>query len=147
MELFELDDIIIYTDGASRGNPGEAGIGVVIFDKKDKLVKEISRYIGTATNNVAEYKALIEGLKAGLEMSARHVHIKSDSQLLIRQLTGIYRVKNEGLKPLHEEALSLLQKFRKYELEHISREDNKLADKLANEGIEDGSRKKSKKFY
>lgn len=142
-----MDSIVIFVDGASRGNPGEAGIGVAVYDNKGKLMTEISRYIGIATNNVAEYKALIEGLKVGLEMNAANIHVKSDSQLLIRQLTGIYKVKSEGLKPLHEEAGNLLKKYRKYELEHIPREYNKHADKLANEGIENGSRKKSQKFY
>lgn len=131
---------IVYTDGASRDNPGEAGIGVAIFDEQGKVLKEISRYIGKATNNVAEYKAVLAGLKASLDLGIDYLCLKSDSQLLIRQLTGMYSVKNEGLVPLYSEAMKLLQGFKEYDLEHIPRKENKLADKLANEGIENGIR-------
>jgi ribonuclease HI len=131
-----LLEIIVYTDGASRGNPGKAGIGAVIYDENGQVLKEISDYIGETTNNVAEYKAVIAGLRAGLELKATIIEVNADSQLLVRQLNGDYRVKNEGLKPLYKEAVNLLSRYKSYKIIHIPREKNKVADKLANRGID-----------
>lgn len=121
----------IYCDGASRGNPGDAGIGcVVIFDNK-KI--EISEYIGKTTNNVAEYTALIKGLEEALKQKAQEIEIFSDSELLVLQMNGIYKVRNKNLIPLYEKAKKLLSNFKKYQIFHIYRENNFIADKLAKE--------------
>lgn len=121
----------IYCDGASRGNPGDAGIGcVIIFDNK-KI--EISEYIGKTTNNVAEYIALIKGLEEALKQKANEIEIFSDSELLVLQMNGIYMVRNKNLIPLYEKAKELLSNFKKYQIFHICREDNFIADKLAKE--------------
>ncbi len=130
-------EIVVYTDGASRGNPGKAGIGAVIYDQNGQVLKEISEYIGEATNNVAEYKAVIAGIRAGIDLKATMIEVNADSQLLVRQLNGEYRVKNEGLKPLYKEALKILSCFKSYKIKHIPREKNKIADKLANRGIDE----------
>jgi len=129
-------EVVIYTDGASRGNPGKAGIGAVIFNSNNEVLREIAEYIGESTNNVAEYKAVIAGLKAGLSLGAKNVRLKADSQLLIRQIQGVYKVKNAGLKPLYKEVLDLLSQYDSYQVEHVPREENSLADKLANDGID-----------
>lgn len=121
----------LYCDGASRGNPGEAGIGCVIFFNGQK--REISEYIGKTTNNVAEYTALIKGLEEALRLGIEEIEVYSDSELLIRQLKGIYKVRNQGLMPLYEKVSELLRKFKSFELNHIMREENSLADSLAKE--------------
>lgn len=132
-----MKKIIAYTDGASRGNPGIAGIGVVLLNDEGNTVKEISRHIGTATNNVAEYTALIAALQEALEMGSEHIQIFADSELMVKQIKGIYKVKNEGLKPLYADARSLLGEFASYEISHVRREYNQQADKLANLGIDE----------
>lgn len=121
----------LYCDGASRGNPGEAGIGCVIFFNGQK--REISKYIGKTTNNVAEYTALIMGLEEALRLGIEEIEVYSDSELLIRQLKGIYKVRNQGLMPLYEKVNELLRKFKSFKLNHIMREENSLADSLAKE--------------
>ncbi len=123
-------------DGAARGNPGEAGCGAVIFDEKGAVVKELSRYLGRSTNNVAEYEALLLGLKALLELGKKHVCVQSDSELLVRQLNGEYRVKDQKLKVLFQNAVELLRQFDAYRIVHVPRESNRLADRLANRGID-----------
>ena len=128
--------VTIYTDGASRGNPGDAGIGVVIASEDGTVLREIGVYIGKTTNNVAEYSALIRGLREALDLGADAIRISTDSQLMAFQLTGVYKVKAANLKPLHEEAMSLLRHFRKVTISHVMRELNKRADQLANEGID-----------
>lgn len=127
--------LTIFTDGASRGNPGDAGIGVVITDENSTPLREIGEYIGLATNNVAEYTALIRGLEEALELGADAVCISTDSELMARQIAGVYKVKSSLLRPLHGQALSLLSKFGKVNITHVMRELNKRADQLANEGI------------
>jgi len=121
----------IAVDGASRGNPGPAGIGIVISDESGKVLKEISEYIGETTNNVAEYTALIRGLSDALEMGFSHAVVNTDSELLARQISGQYRVKNEGIAPLFESALDLLGKFKTASVNQVARTKNKPADKLA----------------
>ncbi len=128
--------LIAYTDGAARGNPGPAGAGVYIVDQHDVMVEEAYAYLGTATNNVAEYQALILALDKLEALNPAEVIIRADSQLMIRQLTGEYKVKNEGLKPLYLEAKSRLRAFEKVVLEHVPREQNKDADRLANDAID-----------
>ena len=123
-------------DGAARGNPGKAGCGAVICDADGTVVKELSRYLGYATNNVAEYEGLLMGLEALLKMGRKKVVIQSDSQLMVRQLTGAYRVKDDKLKKLFARAAHLLGQFDSYRIVHVPRERNKLADRLANQGID-----------
>ncbi len=121
----------LYCDGASRGNPGDAGIGCLLLLNSRKI--EISEYIGKTTNNIAEYTALIRGLEEALKERVEDIEIFSDSELLVKQLYGIYKVRNENLIPLYKKVRSLLEKFRKYRISHINREENSIADKLAKE--------------
>jgi len=128
--------IIINTDGASRGNPGPAAIGVTLKNSQEEMVAEISEKIGITTNNQAEYRALIAGLKKALSLGAREVEIRADSELMVRQMLGQYRVKNEDLKPLFEEARKLLGGMISFKFSAIPRERNKEADKLANQALD-----------
>lgn len=127
--------IVIYIDGGARGNPGPAAAGVVIFDKDGKKIKEFGKYIGETTNNIAEYNALVYALEEALILRADEVILNMDSELVARQLSGDYRVKDEGIKPLFERALNMLKSFKGYEIKHIAREKNKEADKLVNKAI------------
>ncbi|ADU52154.1 ribonuclease H [Thermaerobacter marianensis DSM 12885] len=127
----------LHTDGAARGNPGPAGIGVVLIDPRGQVAERVARFIGTATNNVAEYTALITGLQRALEHGARRLEVYSDSELMVRQLNGQYRVKNDGLKPLYRQVLDLVARFDAVRFVHVPRERNKDADRLANQGIDD----------
>jgi len=127
--------ILIYTDGGARGNPGPAGIGVIILDAKKNKIKESCKYIGEATNNIAEYNALIHGLEEALLLKADDVVIHLDSELVVKQLNGDYRVKDPDIKPLFEKALGLLKSLNSFEIRHIERAKNKEADKLVNKAI------------
>ena len=133
----------LMVDGAARGNPGEAGCGAVICDANGAVVQELSRYLGHATNNVAEYEALLIGLEALLKSGKKQIRVQSDSQLLVRQLNGEYRVKDEKLKTLFERATSLLRQFERCRILHVPREENKLADRLANKAIDDALKARS----
>lgn len=124
-------------DGAARGNPGDAGCGAAICDENGNLVKELSRYLGRTTNTVAEYEGLLMGLDALIELGRKRIRVHSDSQLLVRQLNGEYRVKDEKLKVLYQRAQTLLRKFDSCRIVHVYREMNKVADRLANHGIDD----------
>ena len=128
--------LIVATDGAARGNPGPAGIGVVVTDGEGRVVAELGEGIGEATNNVAEYRAVIAGLELAAEHGAARVVLRSDSRLLIEQLAGRFRVKAEHLRPLHGRAKELIDGFDKVTLAHIPRELNTHADRLANEGVD-----------
>lgn len=128
--------VTIHTDGASRGNPGEAGLGVLIVDEAGQKLAEISEYLGQTTNNVAEYKALIRGLEEAKKLGATEVDVYTDSQLMARQISGEYKVKNQGLIPLYQEAKRLLSQFASGKVTHVPRELNKEADKLANWAID-----------
>ena len=130
-----MKKISLYVDGGSRGNPGPAGIGVVMLDEKGNRVKEFNKYIGIATNNVAEYSAAIYGLQEALIKRVDEVELNLDSELVARQLKGEYRVKNSNIKPLFEQALHLMSGFKKIIINHIPREKNKEADKLVNKAI------------
>jgi len=128
--------LIVACDGASRGNPGPAGIGVEITNERGEVLGEIAEGIGETTNNVAEYTAVIEGLARAAELGARTVTLRSDSLLLISQLTGRYRVKAAHLQPLHRRARSIAAGFDRVSFEHVPREENVEADRLANEGVD-----------
>jgi ribonuclease HI len=130
---------LLMVDGAARGNPGEAGCGAAILDENGALVKALSRYLGRATNNVAEYEGLLMGLEALLQLGQKNIVVQSDSQLMVRQLNGEYRVKDEKLKVLFQRARDLLRKFGSYRIVHVRREMNQLADRLANRGIDQAS--------
>ncbi len=122
----------VYTDGASRNNPGQAAIGVVLADREGKVAATVSRAIGITTNNQAEYQAVIAGLEMAVKLGAREVCLNTDSELVVKQLKGLYRVKNAGLKTLHARVLQLMDKFNKCSIKHVSRNCNAEADKLAN---------------
>ena len=128
--------MIVYCDGAARGNPGPAGIGVVVTDGRGRTVAEMAEGIGPATNNVAEYRAVIAGLQAAAEYGARSVLVRSDSRLLVEQLSGRFRVKKPTLVRLHEEARALVKGFDRVTFEHVPREMNRDADRLANQGVD-----------
>jgi ribonuclease HI len=119
-------------DGASRGNPGPAAIGVTLKDEKQNLIATISQKIGITTNNQAEYTALIAGLKQAVKLGAKHVVVNSDSELMVRQLQGKYRVKSADLRPLYEEVVKLAYSLASFKIESVPREQNREADKLAN---------------
>lgn len=127
---------VIYIDGAARGNPGEAGIGIVIKDSQDQPIGQLYKYIGQATNNIAEYTALIYALQQALILGLKDITVNSDSELLIKQLNGEYRVKNAALRPYYEQFLHLRSGFEKIEARQIARDKNKEADKLANLAVD-----------
>lgn len=127
---------IVWTDGAARGNPGPAGGGARLEDRDGKVLGEASVFLGETTNNVAEYRALLLGLELALEKGVDDIEVRADSELMIRQLSGVYRVKNPKLKPLYTEAMALLGKFERTKLVHVPREQNREADRLANQGID-----------
>lgn len=128
--------LYLYSDGASRGNPGEGGAGVVITDNMGNEVFSKGFYLGPCTNNEAEYKALIIGLAEASGGECDNINIFLDSQLIVRQINGEYQVKNKNLLLLYEQVMDLLTFFRKYRVEHIPRSQNTRADQLANEGID-----------
>ena len=121
----------IYIDGASKGNPGHAGVGAVVC-RGDEVVKNISAYIGEATNNCAEYTALLYALQEALLQKAQSVAVRTDSELLYRQLKGLYKVKNVNILGLFNRAKHLIAGFAEFSISHIPRENNRGADKLAN---------------
>lgn len=126
-----------YIDGASRGNPGESGVGIILKDEQGNVLHSAGGYIGRTTNNVAEYTALIECLKKAAELSCEKLVVHSDSELLVRQLQGLYRVRNDGLKKFFQKVHRMLEKAPfEFEIHHVSREQNRDADMLANVGIE-----------
>jgi ribonuclease HI len=125
----------LHSDGASRGNPGEAGAGAVLVDGNGNVVAELSRYIGKATCNVAEYRALIMGLEEAFARGATEVECRTDSELMAKQLTGVYKVKSPHLRKLASEALDLAAQFEKFSISHVARGKNCNADSLANQAI------------
>ncbi len=127
--------VVIYIDGAAKGNPGPAGIGALLKDEKGVIISEISKFIGEATNNIAEYSALLEALRESISLGFKYIEIRSDSELLIKQLKGEYKVKSSNLRFLFENAILLLNNFEKIEVNHIPREENKDADRLANKAV------------
>jgi ribonuclease HI len=131
------DLLQLHIDGGSRGNPGEAGYGVYVQDAAGADVARLYGYLGVATNNVAEYQGLINGLRFAREHGARRVRVFSDSELIVRQIEGRYRVKHEGLAPLFREANELLRGFAEWSLTHVPRAQNREADKLANRALDE----------
>lgn len=130
-----MNKIRIYIDGACSGNPGKAGIGVVIYNDRGEQVCELSYYLGDATNNIAEYQSLIAALKKARDIGSENLLVYTDSELLARQMNGFYRVKDEILKQLYRKAKELIMHFKSVRIFHISREKNKYADKLAQQAI------------
>jgi len=126
----------LYADGGARGNPGPAGAGAVIYDQSGAQIAALSRYLGQATNNVAEYQALIMGLEAALELGVARIEARLDSELLVKQLGGQYQVKAPHLKPLFQKAKALLQQFAGAHIVHVRREQNGVADGLANQAMD-----------
>ena len=133
-------DLVIHIDGGSRGNPGEAGFGVYV-ESPDGSTTELYGYIGRATNNVAEYQALLHALRHALARGAGRVRILSDSELVVRQMSGQYKVKHPDMVPLHQEARSLMRRFERATLDHVRREQNREADRLANQAIDERASK------
>ena len=129
-----MRELAIYVDGASSGNPGPAGVGVVICERGE-VIKNISSYIGSATNNVAEYSALICALEEALILKADNIKINTDSQLLYRQIKRLYKVKNPQILVLYSRASHLMSAFKEIEINFINREHNRGADKLAKKAV------------
>ncbi|MEX0785029.1 MAG: ribonuclease HI family protein [Dehalococcoidia bacterium] len=128
--------VIAYADGACRGNPGPASYGVVVYDDAGRTLHESSHAIGHATNNQAEYRGVIAALEAALGLGAETVELRVDSELVARQLSGRYRVRNPKLIPLHNRILALRERFQRVVIAHVPRKMNKVADKLANEALD-----------
>jgi ribonuclease HI len=129
---------VIYADGASRGNPGPASIGAVVYDDSGGEVHTVSRRIGRATNNEAEYRAAIAGLEAALALGARDVELRMDSELVVRQLDSRYKVRNPSLRRLFGRVKDLQWRFASFQVRHVGREQNRRADRLANEALDRG---------
>lgn len=136
-----MNDLKLYIDGAAKGNPGPAGIGVVVC-RGQEVVNNIKNYIGRTTNNVAEYTALIYALEEALLRKAEKLQIYTDSQLLYRQMKGEYKVKNQNILGLHSQARHLLTGFKEVVINNIPRENNRGADKLANLAIKEALKKR-----
>lgn len=132
----EARRVVLYVDGGARGNPGPSGIGVVITDAQGNELVRANDYIGVATNNTAEYRALLLGLERARALGAREVEIVNDSELVARQVTGQYRVKSADLRPLHAEAMRALEAFERWSIRSVLRDQNELADALVNEAID-----------
>jgi probable phosphoglycerate mutase len=129
-----------HCDGGSRGNPGPAGYGAVVEDPEGEVVARLSEYLGRQTNNYAEYKGLLAALEWALAHGVRRLRVVSDSELMVRQMKGVYKVKNPGLRPLWEEAQQRAERLEGFEIRHTLRGENKEADKLANEAMDKGQR-------
>jgi ribonuclease HI len=133
-----LDRVAVHVDGGARGNPGPAGVAAVATDTDGEPLVERSAYIGEATNNVAEYRALLLGLELARELGAREVDVVNDSELVARQIGGEYKVKHAGLKPLYLEAMRALREFDRWSVRNVPRAENERADELVNEAIDEG---------
>lgn len=133
----------VYTDGACWGNPGPAAIGAVVKDEQQRTLVEISQYIGNGTNNQAEYKAVLAGLKAAAEFNADEVVLYIDAELIIRQLAGKYKVKNMLLRPLYAEAVELLKKFKNISIDFVGHSGNEEAHTLAKAALRDNLKLKN----
>lgn len=127
---------ILYCDGASRGNPGRAAFGFVLLDPSGRAVVERGATVGMATNNVAEYRGLVAGLEAAVAAGVRDLEVRLDSLLLVRQVSGDFKVKAAGLKPLHRQAVGLLARIGRARVVHVPREQNARADALANAALD-----------
>jgi ribonuclease HI len=128
--------LVVHVDGGARGNPGPAAIGVVVSEPGGTVVDKLAERIGVATNNVAEYRALLRGLQRAAALGASEVEIVNDSELVARQLTGAYKVKHPAMKPLYLEAISALQDFDRWQIRSVPRAQNAGADELVNEALD-----------
>jgi ribonuclease H / adenosylcobalamin/alpha-ribazole phosphatase len=135
--LGNVDEVVVWTDGGARGNPGPAGYGVVVTDQAGNKLAEISEGIGWATNNVAEYRGVIAGLERAKALGARRVTMRADSLLAVNQQLGRWKVRNQGLRPLAEEARRLARGFERVTWQHVPRERNRRADALANRAMDE----------
>jgi ribonuclease HI len=137
--VFPLSEVkaTLYADGGARGNPGPAASGAVLYGEDGEVLEEIGTFLGVTTNNVAEWTGLIEGLKAALARGIDEIAIRLDSELVVRQLSGAYRVKHAGLIPLHAQAKALLRKFGRVDVRHVPRKENKAADAVVNRVLDD----------
>ncbi|MHB8904314.1 MAG: ribonuclease HI family protein [Patescibacteria group bacterium] len=133
-----MSKLIIYTDGGSRGNPGPAGAGAIIYDEHHQVITEISEFLGTTTNNQAEYRAILAAIKKAVALKATEVEFYLDSELAVKQLNREYKVKNKDLAPLFLAIYNLTLSFKKISFTHIPRERNSEADRLANEAMDRG---------
>ena len=129
--------VILYTDGACRGNPGPSSAGWVIEDRQGSVITQAGVFLGNGTNNESEYSAAILGLEDAFQRGAKEVTLRADSELMIKQLKGVYRVKNERLKPLFTKLQSIISKFQRVELEHVKRHLNQAADRQANLALDE----------
>ena len=130
---------MLCTDGASRGNPGPAGAGAIITDEKGATLTEKAVYLGEATNNQAEYQALLIGLQEAVKLAPARLIVRMDSELIVKQLKGEYRVRNRDLQPLHTRARELMEQLNDVKVMHVPREENVYADRLANQAIDNRS--------
>jgi ribonuclease HI len=131
-----MSRVTVNVDGGARGNPGPAAIGVVVRDGDGEVLQEVGEAIGAATNNVAEYKALLRGIELAAELGADEVDLIGDSELVVRQVEGRYKVKNAGIKPLHQEVKRTLRDFQSWSIRHVKRAENADADRLVNEALD-----------
>jgi ribonuclease HI len=129
--------LVLHADGACRGNPGPAGAGAVVETPDGELVAELKEYLGPATNNIAEYRALLLGLEAARRRGAAEVTVRMDSQLVVRQVAGTYKVRDAKLRLLHAQVEALRRSFRRLTVEYVPREENEAADRLANLAIDE----------
>jgi ribonuclease HI len=130
----------LFADGGSRGNPGPAAIGAKLVGDDGAVMREIAQYVGITTNNVAEWSALVAGLEAALELGVRDLAVRLDSELVVRQLTGLYRVKHPNLQPLYAKATSLMRRFDSVDVAHVRRKENADADALVNRALDEHAR-------
>jgi ribonuclease HI len=128
--------VVVHVDGGARGNPGRAAIGVVISDPGGQVLDEVAEAIGVATNNVAEYRALLRGVERARALGATDVEVVNDSELVAKQLTGAYKVKHAALKPLHAQAMAALGEFDGWRIRSVPRAENARADALVNEALD-----------
>jgi ribonuclease HI len=131
----------VNVDGGSRGNPGPAAVAAVVADPHGEVIHERNAYIGEATNNVAEYRAVLLGLEAARELGAREVEVINDSELVARQIGGEYKVKHAGLKPLFLDTMRALREFDRWSVRSVRRESNERADELVNEALDEALRR------
>jgi ribonuclease HI len=128
--------VVLHVDGGARGNPGPAAIGVVVSSPEGEVLDEVAETIGVATNNVAEYRALLRGLERAGALGATEVEIVNDSELVAKQLTGAYKVKHPAMKPLHAEAIAALRRFHAWRVRSVPRAQNARADELVNQALD-----------
>jgi ribonuclease HI len=131
-----INKLIIYTDGAARGNPGPAAIGVILKDEKGNIVATISRRLAPTTNNQAEYQAIIAALEKAISLGVRNAIIKSDSELVVKQINGLYKIKNTVLRPFYQKVVQLIGSLESFSIAYIPREQNAAADALANKALD-----------